>query len=445
MQVSVETTSGLQRRLTVQVPREVVDQQVEERLRSLGKEVRLDGFRPGKVPLRVLRQRFGGRVAQEVVGEVIQSSFQEAITQERLRPAEGPTIEPIDDGEGVKYSAVFEVLPEVELAALGDLEVRIPVTEITDADVDDMISTLRQQNPIWEGVERGAEKGDRVQIRFDVQVLGEPEPAARDQELTLELGSGRMLEGFEAGLEGASAGDTVGLQLELPADYRDEKLAGRSAEFTVHVNAVEASRVPELDAEFARSFGIASGDLDEFRANARDNMQRQLDDLLRARVKERVLQRLVEAHEIELPEVLVQAQAKEMAKQAKDKQGAEGAEVDADGFVEPARIRVKMQLLLAEVIRRNEIKPDPAQTRARLEAMAASFAMPQQVVDWYYAEEERLAPIQDAVVEDQAIQWLLEHMNVIEDTASFDEVVHQRDGGAEPSAGAGEESPVATG
>jgi trigger factor len=429
MQVSVETTSGLERRMTVQVPREEVDKQVEERLQSLTGEVRLDGFRPGKVPMRVVKQRFGGRVRQEVLAEVIQSSFHEAVTQENLRLAGGPTIDPVDDAEELRYTAVFEVYPEIRLSGIEGIEVCRPRVSITDDDVSKMIETLRRQRITWAEVERAAAVGDRLEVSFRGTMDGKVFTGGEAEHVPLELGSGAMFPGFEEGLSGANPGDTLVFNVVFPEDYPAAELAGKAAEFSVDVHSVSASTLPEVDAEFVNSFGVETGTVEDLQTNVRENMERELEQIVRTRTKEQVLDSLLEALDPDVPGTLVEEEAKRIREQLANSgmNQSQGAD-DLSAVEEQASRRVKRGVLLAEVIRSNELEAAPDQVRERLERLAASYGDSQEVINWYYANPEQLATVENLVVEENAIDWLLERMKVVEEPTTFDAMAHPGQG-----------------
>lgn len=440
MQVSVEATTGLERRMTVRVPREEVDQKVEQRLRSLATGLRINGFRPGKVPYRIVQQRFGGQVRQEVVGELIQASFSQALAQEGLHPVGQSSIEPMEASEDLKYTAVFEVYPEIEIAPLTTAQVRRPVVEITEDDVGEMIETLRRQRASWIPVDRPAHDGDRVEITYRGTVDGKDFAGGQADHVGLVLGSGTMIQGLEEGLRGARPGDEVDLHLVFPTQYPVAALAGRPVEFHVEVHTISESELAAIDAEFIRSFGVASGDEGEFRRNVRENMERELERIVHDRVRHQVIEQLLEVHDPAIPKALLQEELGRVNDRVKQ-QGAEGAidEAATRELEDQARRRVKLGLLLGEVIRANGIEADPAKVRHRIEAIAASYDEPQQVVSWYMGNPEQRAAVETVVVEQSAIEWLLEQMQVVDEPSTFSELVRHRRGrhlGEETSASA---------
>jgi len=421
MQVTVETGEGLARRMTVELPPEQIEQEVEKRLRDVARNARLPGFRPGKVPMRVLRQRFGDSVRGEVFGELVQSSYPEAIAKEELRPAGMPEIEPsIDQAERrYAYIAKFEVLPQIELKSLEGKTIKRPVAEVTDADVDDMITRLREQRKTWVDVERPAASGDRVMISFQGTLDGEPFPGGSAEERPLELGSGTMIPGFEDQLVGASAGDERVVEVTFSEDYHAEKLAGKQARFDVQVSAVAEPQLPEVDANFVRGFGVADGDVDRFRADVRGNMERELKQRIETRIKSQVMDALLEVNPVDLPGVLVREEIKALKSQTGQAAGGGRFELPDELFAESATRRVALGLIVAEVAKQHAVSPDAERVRATVEEMAATYETPQEVIDYYYAEPQRLSSVESLVMEEMVVERLLEQATVEEESTTF--------------------------
>ncbi|RKZ33978.1 MAG: trigger factor, partial [Gammaproteobacteria bacterium] len=308
MQVKVETTDGLERRMRVEIPEERVESQVGDRLKSMMQSAKLPGFRPGKVPLKVVEQRFGRQVRDEVVGELVQSSFYDAIVKEKLRPAGGPTIDPLESkrGEGVSYTAVFEIYPEVALGSVEELSITRPLCEVGDAEIDDMLETLRKQRKTWKEVDRAAADGDQVVLDYEGIIDGEAFDGGTATESHVELGAGRMLKALEDGLVGKKAGDEAALEMAFPEDYHAKHVAGKPVTFKVKIHRVEEAVLPEVDEDFAKGFGVSEGGVDAFRKEVRANMERELEDTLRARTKQGVMDALIEANPVEVPSALVE-------------------------------------------------------------------------------------------------------------------------------------------
>ncbi len=428
MQVSVEATEGLERKLKVQVPAERIDSAVNERLQSLSKTVRLQGFRPGKVPLRVVRTRFGAQVRQEVLGEVIQSSFQEAVVQEQLRPAGMPQIEPVDmdAGKELSYTAVFEVYPDFELAAVDGMQIERPVAEVAESDIDEMIDNLRKQRSEWETVERAAEDGDQLTIDFVGSIDGEEFPGGKADNMPLVLGSGSMIPGFEEQLVGASAGDERSVKVSFPEDYRAEHLAGKEAEFSVKVHAVKVPQLPEVDDEFAKSFGVDEGGVDALRADIRNNMQRELKQAVETRVKQQVMEGLVALNPIDLPKALVEEEIARLRQNVAGQmpEGASTEHLSDELFSADAERRVRLGLVVAEVIKSAELKADADKVREYVENLAASYQEPQQVVDYYYGNRELLQNVEGLVLEQAVTDWVVARAQVSEKPTAFKDVMN---------------------
>jgi trigger factor len=424
MQVSVETGEGLERRMRVDLPSERIQGEVDKRLQQLSRSARLPGFRPGKVPVKLLRQRYGDQVEAEVVGEMIQSTFPEAVSRESLRPAGQPRFEPdIDRAERrFAYTAVFEVLPELELASLEGQVVKRPVAEVTDGDLDTMLQSLREQRKTWQAAERPSQSGDRLVISFTGTMDGEPFDGGSGEGNQIVLGSGRMIPGFEDGLIGASAGETRTIDLTFPEDYQKESLAGRPARFEVKVDAVEAPVLPDLDADFARGFGIEDGDVDRLRADVRNNMDRELRQRIDARVKEQVMDLLISQNPIDIPTILVHQEIHSLKEQMRQNMGGSRMELPDSLFEDSARRRVALGLIIAEVVKRQGIKADPQRVRAAVEDLAATYEDPGEVMDYYYGSRDRLAPVESLVLEEQVVDWVLGHVSVEEEPATFAQI-----------------------
>ena len=349
LQVSVEAQEGLQRKIRVQVPADRIEQEVETRLRNVGRSAKLKGFRPGKVPARVIRQRYGGQVRQEVLQEVLQSSYSEAITREQLRPAGGPSIEPetIEEGQDLTFTATFEIYPDFELTGLDALKIDRPVTEVLDADVDAMLETLRKQRATWTPVDRKAAQGDRISIDFEGTLKNEPIEGGRGENVPVVLGEGQMLPDFEKSLSGLSAGDEKTFKVKFPKDYHSDELAGQKVSFSVKANEVAEMELPEVTADFIREFGVESGELGEFRTDIRSNMEREVTAKVEAEVKRQVMEQLLETNPIAVPEVLVRQEATGLQSDAMRNMGIEdpAQAPPVDGFRDAADRRVRLGLL----------------------------------------------------------------------------------------------------
>ncbi|WP_210394876.1 trigger factor [Motiliproteus sediminis] len=431
MQVSVEATSSIERQMTVTVPAARIEDDVNSRLKQTARSARIDGFRPGKVPLNVIKRRYGKGIRQEVLGDVIQHTFYEAVTQEKLKPAGGPSIEPKSDAEGqdFEYVATFEVYPEIALADFSAVEVEKQVSAIADTDVDKMVESLQKQHADWTEVERAAEDGDRVNIDFEGFKDGEAFQGGKSEGHDLVLGSGTMIPGFEDGLVGMKAGDEKELELTFPEAYHAEELAGAAVVFKTKVNSVSAPELPELNAEFFSKFGIEETELDGFKAEIRKNMERELKQALNAKIKNRVLNKLVEANSVEVPKALVDGEIDRLRQQAVQQFGG-GANLDpsalpAELFEGQARQRVSIGLLVGEVIQSNELKADEARVKETVEEIAETYQQPEEVRDYYLNNKEQLAQVEALVLEDQVVDLLLSQAKVTEVEVSYEEALKQ--------------------
>jgi trigger factor len=424
MQVSVETLEGLQRKMTVQLPAEKVNEIIDDKLRTIARQVRLDGFRPGKVPLKVVRQRFGDHARQEAYGELIQSTFYEAASGEKLNPAGEPKIEVKDDDEGFSYIAEFEVVPEVTLKDLSGATLERMTAEVSDADVDEMLEKLRKQRVTWNKVERAARDGDQVTVSFVGKVDGEEFEGGSAQNVPIELGAGRMIEGFEQGILGASAGEERTIHLDFPDDYQAAHLAGKPATFEITVNEVAEPVLPELDEEFARAFGVEEGGLGKLRADIRENMERELAQKLKSKNKEKVMDLLLETNDFTVPRAMIDSEAQRLKEETKQQmQGQSSVDLPLDIFREQAERRVKLGMLVAAIVEEQKIEVDEERVRSTVDDFAASYESPQELRDWYFADNERLNPVRNLVLEDQVVDWIMNQVNVVDEQSSFQELV----------------------
>jgi len=424
MQVSVETLEGLQRKMTVQLPAEKVNEIIDDKLRTIARQVRLDGFRPGKVPLKVVRQRFGDHARQEAYGELIQSTFYEAASGEKLNPAGEPKIEVKDDDEGFSYIAEFEVVPEVTLKDLSGATLERMTAEVSDADVDEMLEKLRKQRVTWNKVERAARDGDQVTVSFVGKVDGEEFEGGSAQNVPIELGAGRMIEGFEQGILGASAGEERTIHLDFPDDYQAAHLAGKPASFEITVNEVAEPVLPELDEEFARAFGVEEGGLEKLRADIRENMERELGQKLKSKNKEKVMDLLLETNDFTVPRAMIDSEAQRLKEETKQQmQGQSSVDLPLDIFREQAERRVKLGMLVAAIVEEQKIEVDEERVRSTVDDFAASYESPQELRDWYFADNERLNPVRNLVLEDQVVDWIMNQVNVVDEQSSFQELV----------------------
>ncbi len=429
MQVSIETTQGLERRMMVEINEEQIAEAVETRLKSMAKTTKIKGFRAGKVPFKVVKQHYGGQVRQEIVSDLVQSTFYEAVTQEKLRPAGGPTIgNDLVATDGLKYTATFEVYPEVEIASFEGVTLEKEAAEISDADVDDMIDTIRKQNKTWEVVERGSEDGDQVTVDFAGSIEGEAFEGGSGTDMTVEIGAGRMIAGFEEGLKGLKKGEETSLSLTFPDNYSQKELAGKPVEFKITVKAVEQVTLPEVDEDFAKKMGVEDGNIEQMRKDIRENMQRELDAKIKTNLKQVAMDKLIELHQMDVPKALIEQEAAILMQQMQQNLVSQGMKQDdlqlgSDMFKEQAARRVSLGLIMAEIVKENDIKVDDEKVRAKVEEIAEPYDQPEQVISWYYGDKQRLNEVESLVFEEQIIEWLLSKVTVEEKVKNFKELM----------------------
>ena len=427
MQVSVENTSALERRMTIGVPAERIESEIDKRLQQTARRAKVPGFRPGKVPMSVIRQRYESSARQEALGDLIQSTFYEAVVQEKLNPAGSPAVEPkvFEKGKDLEYVATFEVFPEFKVADFAGIVVERLQAEVADADLDNMLEVLRKQNTRFEAVERAAENGDQLNIDFVGKVDGEAFAGGSAKGTLLVLGSGRMIPGFEDALVGVSKGEERVITPTFPADYQNLDLAGKTAEFTVTVNSVEAPTLPDLNAEFFALFGVTNGGLDDFRAEVRKNMQRELNQAVKSKVKNQVMDGLLSSNPIEVPKSLVTSEIGRLRVQAVQQFGGniKPEQLPVELFEEQAKRRVVLGLVVAEVVKQNELKPDDARVRTLIEEMASAYQEPEHVVAWYYKNDQQLNEVRSVVLEEQVVDTVLQKAKVTDKTVSYEEAI----------------------
>ena len=429
MQVSVETTDGLERKMTIAVPSVQVDSAVNARLQEAAKSVRLNGFRKGKIPFKVIKSKFGKGVRQEVVGELMSQTYYDAINQESLKPAGQPKIEPtnIEEGKDLEFVATFEVYPEIILPDFSKLEVERLNADINDTDIDEMIETLRQQRQTWEVIEREAADQDMTNIDYLGKKDGEEFEGGAAQGANLVLGSERMIPGFEAGIIGKKAGDEFTLSLKFPTEYHIDDLAGAAVEFDITLNSVSEQVLPEVNEEFYKSFGVEEGDVEAFREEVSNNMRREMKTTSRNKLKTKVMDALIAAVDVTVPESLVSNEILQLKSQALQQmggaQGADPSMLPDELFKEQADRRVILGLVLGEIIGQQNLQADPAKVRESVEELAATYESPDDVINWYYGNKEQLATIESAVVEDQVFDYIIEESVVTDTEVSYQEII----------------------
>jgi trigger factor len=428
MQISVENTGKLERRMQVQVPAERVSQEIATRLKELSRTARLKGFRPGKAPITVIRQQFGQQVHREVIGELMQSSFAEAVTQNQLTPAGSPRIEPtqVAEGQDLTYVATFEVFPEVALQPIGTLSIERVTAEVTEEDVDAMIARLRKQQMKYTAITRPAADGDKVTVDFAGSIDGQAFAGGKGENVPIVLGEGRMLAQLEQGLAGASAGESREIGVDFPADYRATELAGKHAVFKVDVKTVEEPALPALDDEFCVAFGVTEGGVAKLREDVRANMQRELEQSLRNRNKAAVMDKLYQANPIDVPNALLESQVRDMQVEEMRRTGAKDVSQapPREPFIEPARRRIALGLLINEIIRREKIVLDPARSNARLDEMVGAYGDPAALKRAYLQNADAMRQVQSLALEDQVTDFILAHAQVHETRHTFKELMN---------------------
>lgn len=448
MQVSIETTTGLERRMTVTVPAAEVENAVAARLNEAAKTVRINGFRKGKVPMKVIKNRFGAGVRQEVVGDVMSRSYYAALNEQGVKPAGQPRIEPktLDEGKDLEFVALFEVYPELELADFSAIKTEKLVAEVTDKDIDNMIENLRKQRQGWKEVKRQARNDDQLNIDFVGTIDGEEFQGGSAKNTNLVLGSGRMIEGFEKGLLKAKAGDEVVLDLTFPEDYRNADVAGKPVQFKVTVNSVSAPELPELNDEFFAAFGVNEGGEEGFRSEVKANMERELRKASKNRLKTGLMDILLEQNPVDVPAALVSAEINVLRQQALQQFGAGAKNLDPgllpdELFREQAEKRVKLGLILGEVIKQESMRADAAKVREAIEDIAMTYEEPEEVINWYYGNKEQLEAVESAVLEDQVFDLIVEKADVKEKKVSYEELTRPAQ---ESAADDGKEKPKKT-
>lgn len=432
MQTNLERLGELVRRLSVTLPAAELESEVETRLKRLSRTVKLHGFRPGKVPLKVVAQQFGTQVRQEVFGDAMQRSFGEAVREQNLKVAGFPRFDaapPAENAAEFQYSATFEVYPDVAVGDIKGATIRRAVHEVSDADVDQTVEKLRGQRVRYEAAAREAQNGDRLTLDYHGTIDGQEFTGNSGKDIQVVLGEGRLLPDFESNLLGARSGAEKAFDLRFPDDYHGKEVAGKTARFQVTVKEVAAPHLPEVNSDFAKSLGVADGDLAKMRAEIRANLEREVKLRLKNRVKEQVMQSLLDATPLETPQGLVRGEVERMQVAARQDLAARGVKVTdqtplpADLFEKQAQRRVSLGLILAELVKAHGLLAKPEQVRAMVEELAQSYERPEEMVKWYYASQDRLREIESAVLEDNVVQWALETAKVEETPIDFDELM----------------------
>lgn len=430
MQATVETLGSLERRIRIAVPRAEIDTEVENRLKRLARTVKLHGFRPGKVPLKIVAQQYGGQVRQEVMGETLERSVARALREQQLEVAGFPRLEAVNEAAGadvVEFVARFEVYPEIVLGDLAQVTIERPQVAITEADVDKTIEILRRQRATYTRVDRAAQTGDQVEVDYRGSIAGQPFAGSEGQGYALILGEGRALPEFEQAILGMRPGESKRVEVHFPENYPGREVAGKTAEFEITLKRVLEPRLPEVGPEFARALGIDDGDVDKMRSEVRANLEREAKKRIEARLVEQVMQALLDTTPVEVPRALVDIENERLAQRAREDFARRGVKGDLpippDTFREQAERRVRLGLILAEVVKRHGLDATPEQVRAVVEDFAASYEEPQQVIDWYYGAPGRLAEAESLALEQNVVNWVLSVAQVTEKPMSLDEIM----------------------
>jgi len=432
MQVSVETIQGLERRLTISVPAEIVDVEVKSRLRKVSKNQRIDGFRPGKVPASVIQERFGKSVRQEVAGEFMQRRFFDAITEEKIMPVGRPSFvaKSNEDGKPLEFEATFEIYPEVELKDLEKIVVERPDVEVNDKDLDEMFVTLQTQHKTWKENKRITKKGDKLTLNFNGRIDGEEFEGGKAEGFEIELGAGSTIPGFEKDIIGMKVGEEKTIKVTFPESYHAEHLKGKEVEFDIVVNKTEGPVLPKIDDEFAKLFGVKEGGVDALRVEVSKNMTRELTQAVKSKVKEQVIEGLLAGHEIDLPSSLVSDEVDFLRQQTKQRfpgkiNPKDLPDLPTEMFTEQAERRVKVSILLGEVIKANKLIVDNDKVDELIASAASAYEDPREVIEHYAKNKELMQQMQNIALEEQAVEFLLEKADVTSKKASFQDIMNQ--------------------
>ena len=430
MQTNPQAASPLERRIDMTVPMADIEKEVAQRLKKMARTVKMPGFRPGKVPFKMVEQQYGAQARNEAIGEAVEKAFGNAVREQNLRVAGYPRIEPKggEDASRLEFSAVFEVYPEVKLNGFGDKIIERPQLDVGEAEVDKTLEVLRKQRTTFSAAERAAEKGDRVVIDFTGKLNGEAFQGGQATDYPVVLGEGRMLPDFENGIAGLKAGENRTFDLTFPADYQVTELAGKQVSFDVTLKRVEAPQLPEVDAAFARSLGIEDGDIAKMRAEIRANLENEIRKRIKARIKEQAMQALLDANPLDVPKALIEQESESMAEAARQDLASRGADirnmpVDATWFAAQAERRVKLGLIIAEAVKGNALHAKPEQVRALIDEQAESYEKPEEVVRWYYSQPQRLAQVEALAIEENVVNWVVANVQATDKAASFDELM----------------------
>ena len=428
MQVSVESNSDIKRTLTIVVPQEEVNTAINKRYDDVKRNARIDGFRPGKVPMSVIKKKFGASVRAEALSELTQSFFYKAIMEEKINPASPPVITPNEEKtDGYEFTASFEVYPEITINPVEDLSLNSPVVEIAESDIDNMVEKLQTQKANWKEVKTKAKDGNQVTVSFEGKVGDKPISEEPIKGFPVVLGSKSMIPGFEDNLKGVKTGEKISFEVTFPEDYQQADFAGKVGAFDVEVDKVEKSELPEINEEFIKEFGVESGDMADFRADLTKNMTGELNRTLASKRKQIVMDAIVENNAVSVPEALVDNEINQMIASLNEKAAQAGQpaqpELPKELFIDQATKRVKLGLLLSEVIKQNDIKADAEKVQERIEEFAQTYQSPEEVINWYNSNPEERNKVESVVLEDQLVDWVLEKAKITETSLTFEELM----------------------
>ncbi|MSQ53478.1 MAG: trigger factor [Betaproteobacteria bacterium] len=432
MQTNLETLGTLERRLTMAVPAQDIDKEVDDRLKKLSRSIRMHGFRPGKVPMKIVSQQYGPQVRSEVIGDAVQKAFEQAVEANKLRVAGNPKIEPGQGAEPTQlsFAATFEVYPEFKLGDISAVKLEKAALQVADADVDRTIEVLRKQRVTYAAVERAAQAQDRVVVDFVGRLDGVEFAGGKGTDMPVVLGEGKMLPDFESNLTGVTTGQAKTFEVTFPEDYGNKDLAGKTANFEVNVKKVEAPALPAVDAEFAKALGVTDGDTEKMRGEIRANVEREVKKRLEADIKQKAMQVLIDSTPVELPKSLVQLEMQRLVQSTRQDLEARGVKMDQlpinpELFEVQAKRRVGLGLIIGELVSAKALAPKPEQIRALVEDYAQSYEQPTEMVRWLYSEQQRLAEFEGLAIESNVVAWVLNNAKVEEKAVSFDEFMNK--------------------
>ena len=434
MQEQVQAGGQLERRIRIVIPRAQIEAEVETRLKRMARNVKLHGFRPGKVPMRIVAQQYGGQVRQEVISEAGSQRINETVRDQQIRMAGYPRIEPVPDAESseqLEFTAIFEVYPDIVIGKLADIKIERPVVQVSAQDVENTLDVLRQQRATFVPVERPAKIGDQVEIDYQGKIAGEAFAGNAAKAFTVTLGQGQTLKDFDDAIIAMQVGEIKSFEVTFPADYQGKEVAGKTATFEVTLNKVSEPKLPELGSEFAQSLGVEDGDLAKMRAEVRANIEREVEKRIEIQIKEHVMQALMAATPVSAPRALVDAEVERLLQQTYQEMQARGIpggnqQLPQHLFEAQAQRRVSLGLILAEVVKANDLKADPEQVRKQVESAAESYEQPEQVVAWYYENPTRLAEVESLVLEQNVVSWVLKQVQVEDKATPFDALMGTR-------------------